>query len=612
MADALGTAVLTLTANDGPLRAGLNRAQQDAVKAGAGIENAIQGGLGALPGNLGGIGALVAGGAGVAAGLGAALVGIGAAAVVTANDMQKLINQLTLLTGSAGATSAVIANLKQFALDTPFDLPELANASKTLQAYGLNAADSVEWTKRLGDVATVTGTPLDRLALNFAQIISQGKASDIDLKQFALAGVPIWDTLSQVTGKTVAQLKDMREAIPATDVVAAFQLMTNEGGKFYEGGAKGSTDLDRQWTTLVDTLKTAALPLGQLITPAVVGAINNLIGVVQVLDAGLKALRDTAAAFAATGIGQLIGKAAGFLFSGPAQLGKLVTGPPQAPPPIPKTGPSLDDKQAIANEAAKKKLLEEQAATYNKIAEARIKAESTVASAQQNYTLLFQTGLLEGLALERAKQRLAIEEKQADVKRAAAAYDQALIGAGFNQADPKVIQAKATLDAAGINLQTAMLSGADAIAKASREAAKNLKDAYEGLLKARQSAFDFLNNDARNELRNKAGRDIRNNIGSGPNQFNAENIAKNLEGAFIDALGRLNLDDVKTQDLFDLAGKAEGIQEATNKVNEAVAAATTDLATQVKALLEKSWQVNLAVAPGGKVEAAGDVLGGLV
>jgi hypothetical protein len=633
MADSLGTAVLTLTADDSALRAGLNRAQQQATQAGTSIRGAVAGaggnlranaftaiesGLGALPGAAGQAGSAIAGiasgfaglgGAGVVvAGVAAGMVALGAAAVGTANDLQRTINQLTVLTGSTAATNAIILNLKQYALETPFDLPGLADTAKQLLAFGLNGADAVEWTKRLGDIATVTGTPIERLGINFSQIVSKGGASIVDLTQFAQAGLPIWSALSQVTGKSRAELEALPGAIPASAVVAALESMTDAGGKFYEGGKLGATELDKQWATLVDSLRAAAVPLGQLITPLVLGAINNMIAALQILEAGLNRIRDAAAAVAASGIGQLVGKVVGFATGGfLGNVAQSVVGPPAPPPPVPNTGKGLQDK---LKEAEAEKALAEAKERGIKADDARIKAQGTIGDAQAKYALLFQTGLLEGLALERAKQRLAIEEKQAALKQAGAAYDQALIAAGFKQDDPKVIQAKATLDAAGINLQTAMLQGADAIAKASREAAQNLKSAYEGLLKARQSAFDFLNTDARNELRNKAGRDIRANIGDGPNQFSAQAIAKNLEGAFIDAFGRLNLDDVKTQDLFTLADKGQGIQEAAIKVNEAVAAATTDLATQVKALLEKSWQVNLSVA-GGKVDATGDVLGGV-
>jgi tape measure domain-containing protein len=632
MAESLGTAVLRLFADDSALRAGLGRAQQAAAQAGASIRGAVAGagggikanaftalesGLGALPGAAGQAGSAIAsiagglgglGGAGiVVAGVAAGMVALGGAAVGTANELQRTINQLTVLTGSAAATSAVIANLKQYALETPFDLPGLAATAKQLLAFGLNGADAVEWTKRLGDIATVTGTPIERLGINFSQIVSKGGASMVDLTQFAQAGLPIWSALSEVTGKSRAELEALDGAIPASAVVAALESMTDAGGKFYEGGKKGATELDTQWASLVDGLKAAAVPLGQMITPLVLSGINNMISALQIMEAGLNRIRDAAAAVAASGIGQLIGKAVNFATGGfLGNVAQAVVGPPAPPPPIPNTGPSLKD---TLQKAEAERALAEAKERGAKAADAQIKAQGTIGDAQAKYALLSQTGLLEGLALERAKQRLAIEEKQAEVKRAAAAYDQALIGAGFKQDDPKVIQAKAALDAAGINLQTAMLAGADAIAKASREAAQNLKGAYESLLNARQSAFDLLPDARQRDLVNLAGGRVNEQIKAG--EFDLGRVIDALPGAFEEAYNRVNVDNVDPAKLFEIAGKAQGIQEATNKVNEAVAAATTDLATQVRALLEKSWQVNLAVAPGGKVEAAGDVLGGV-
>jgi phage tail tape-measure protein len=82
---------------------------------------------------LTGLGAATAAPAAIAA----AVVAMGAAAVAGANDMQRMVNQLTLMTGSAEATQAVIANLKQYALDTPFEIPQLIQTAGQLQAAGL-------------------------------------------------------------------------------------------------------------------------------------------------------------------------------------------------------------------------------------------------------------------------------------------------------------------------------------------------------------------------------------------------------------------------------------------------------------------------------------------
>jgi uncharacterized protein YdgA (DUF945 family) len=55
-----------------------------------------------------------------------------------------------------------------------------------------------------------------------------------DLRDFANAGVPLLETLSEMLGKTSSEIKDMVEngEISAEMVEQAFMKMTEEGGKF--------------------------------------------------------------------------------------------------------------------------------------------------------------------------------------------------------------------------------------------------------------------------------------------------------------------------------------------------------------------------------------------
>jgi hypothetical protein len=133
-----------------------------------------------------------------------------------------------------------------------------------------------------------------------------------------------------VTGKTVAQLKDLN-GISAENILAAIRQMTDEGGKFYEGGVKGGTDLDRQWATLVDTLKSAALPLGQLLTPTIVTSINNMISAVQVLGKGFEFLKSKVDDFNKSAAGKLLAEAVKFANIGTLAIGKLAGSLPQGP-----------------------------------------------------------------------------------------------------------------------------------------------------------------------------------------------------------------------------------------------------------------------------------------
>jgi hypothetical protein len=652
MADSLGTAVLRLTTDDSALRAGLNRAQQQAAQAGGSIRSAlanagsgikanaftaIESGLGALPGAAGQVGSQIAniaggltglGGAALAvAGISAAFVGLGVAAVGTANQMQQTINQLTVLTGSASATQAVIENLKQYALETPFDLPGLASTAKQLLAFGLNANDAVEWTKRLGDIATVTGTPVERLGINFAQIVSKGGASMVDLTQFAQAGLPIWASLEQVTGKTRAELEALPGSIPASAVVAALQQMTDAGGKFYEGGKRGATQLDTQWATLIDTLKAVALPLGQMITPLVLSGINNMISALRILQLGLEKIRDAAAAAANSGLGQLIGKAVNFATGGfLGNIANAVSGPPQATPPIPKTGPALTETLA-ANEAAaadleRQKALKEEEKLLSNIAVARINAQGTVAEAQARLAAQTEMNGLKGVELATAQENLKLSQAELAVKEAAAKYDQALANAKFNANDPKVIQAKAAFDEAAINLELAMVKGSQAIVAASIKAREEYDKAVASLRSVQEKNFDLLPLEQQGQVLEDAADRINEALAAG--SVSLEGVLEAIPGAFVNAGSSfkevvdgveipltippsVDVSNADAKDVFSVAGAATDLKEA----NDAVAKAADALGERIVELTNKQWNVNLSVAGNASVSSSGDVLGGI-
>lgn len=251
---------------------------------GAGADLA-EGLLGGIPGGAGALAALT----NPYVAVGAALTGIATASVMASNNITKLEQQLTLLTGSGEATNYMLDELRSYAQATPFDLPGLAESAKLLMAYGIESGRVVDYVRRLGDISTVTGTDLNRLALNFGQIISAGQAYDVDLRQFAMAGVPIYEELARVTGKSVGELKMMREAMPAEWVIKAFDNMTSAGGKFYEGGIKGGTALDREWASLGDTVTMFNAELGKVIAPTVVEAIKLIASAVGDLKLALQA-----------------------------------------------------------------------------------------------------------------------------------------------------------------------------------------------------------------------------------------------------------------------------------------------------------------------------------
>lgn len=129
------------------------------------------GGFGVLQGAT----AFVLGGA-VNAGLGLIKDGIGSVvgAMVGGNAQFEQYNtQFTVLLGSADAAKERLAALAAFGASTPFELPEVVEANKVLQGFGLQAEDtkdkfgfSAEAIMTIaGDMASGTGTSFSEMAL---------------------------------------------------------------------------------------------------------------------------------------------------------------------------------------------------------------------------------------------------------------------------------------------------------------------------------------------------------------------------------------------------------------------------------------------------------------
>ena len=122
--------------------------------------------------------------AAASAGLGA----LGYASVKAAGKMEQWRISFTTMLGGAEKAEKMLAKIKQFAKETPFDLPQVVKGSKGLLAFGIEAEKIIPTLKSLGDVSAGLGVPMERLILNFGQVKSQAKLTGRELRDFAIAG----------------------------------------------------------------------------------------------------------------------------------------------------------------------------------------------------------------------------------------------------------------------------------------------------------------------------------------------------------------------------------------------------------------------------------------
>lgn len=151
-----------------------------------------------------------------------------------ATKQEQLTIAFRTMLGSGTEAKKLMDKIAETARTTPFELPEVQTASKQLLAFGIGADDVIPAIRKLGDVASGIGAPLGDLAYLFGTIKTQGKAMTVDINQFANRGIPIWDELAKVTGKSGENLRLMVEEgkIGFPEINKAFDNMTASGGKF--------------------------------------------------------------------------------------------------------------------------------------------------------------------------------------------------------------------------------------------------------------------------------------------------------------------------------------------------------------------------------------------
>lgn len=195
--------------------------------------------------------------------LGAATTAAVGFAVKSAANFEQTRIGLENMLGSADKARAVLAEVSKFAADTPFEFPELAQATRQLVAFGFNGEDAVKTMKQLGDVSAAVGAPINDLAYLMGTLKTQGRAFTIDIRQFAQRGIPIYEYLSKVLKTNEQALTGMIEAgkVGFPEVQKAFELMTKEGGKFHGTMARQSKSLNGLFSTLKDNIGQTAREL---------------------------------------------------------------------------------------------------------------------------------------------------------------------------------------------------------------------------------------------------------------------------------------------------------------------------------------------------------------
>lgn len=196
---------------------------------------------------------------------------IGAAAVKTAGQMEQWRISFTTMLGSADRADALLHKIKDFAKETPFDLPQVVKGSKSLLAFGIEAGKLLPTMKSLGDVSAGLGVPMERLILNFGQVKSQAKLTGRELRDFAIAGVPLVAELAKNLNVAESEISEMVSAgkIGFKEVEEAFKTMSSEGGRFNNLMQSQMKSLFGRFSNLGDAVIQLGIAFGNILLPPI-------------------------------------------------------------------------------------------------------------------------------------------------------------------------------------------------------------------------------------------------------------------------------------------------------------------------------------------------------
>lgn len=200
-------------------------------------------------------------------------------------QIEKYTTGFTNMLGSAQAAQEAMQAIQEDAARTPFDVASLTQANQLLISAGENAAYSRKVINALGDAVSATGggnAELSRMAANLQQIANVGKAAAIDIKQFAYAGINIYQVLADYTGKSVQEVQKM--TISYDLLSQALIAASEEGGRYYNAMDTQSQTMNGRISTLKDNVsQLAGLMTGDLSSGigVVIGHLNDMVVAAQ-------------------------------------------------------------------------------------------------------------------------------------------------------------------------------------------------------------------------------------------------------------------------------------------------------------------------------------------
>lgn len=223
------------------------------------------------------------------------LTGAVGAFLQPAAEMEVLKIQMEAFTGSAEKAAETVRQLQEHALVSPYSMASVTEASTLLQKYGMDSQRSVDVTRMLGDVAGGSNEKLHLLGLAIGQITALGRLQGQELRQLTEHGWNPLVTISKATGKSMAELDDLkrRGMITSEAVIAALQIETSAGGRFHDMQKRMSGSIKGLVQQINELITVIGMDFIEVMSDDIKKALNSTLEFLQGLRAWMKLNKET-------------------------------------------------------------------------------------------------------------------------------------------------------------------------------------------------------------------------------------------------------------------------------------------------------------------------------
>lgn len=236
------------------------------------------------------------------AAVGTAIFNTGLSAVKASSQMKQYEVAFSTMLKSQEKGRAMLTDLQNFAVETPFDVQGVVGTSQKLMAFGVEADKVVDTMRILGDATAAFGGNtelLDRMGYALGQMRVSGRLNAQDMNQLANAGIPAWEMLAEAAGKSVAEVRKASEQGLIDGQMAADVIMAGMQDRYSGAMEAMSQEVGGLWSGIVESGQIALATVGDYLVDTfdIKGILNEVSEVVGGVSEALMEARQQGKSF---------------------------------------------------------------------------------------------------------------------------------------------------------------------------------------------------------------------------------------------------------------------------------------------------------------------------